>query len=283
MYLVLDCNQAARLPTDRSVTRKYSLILPTSVLAEIFLRTDPHPTLDRIRHYHFQIGLDTSDVMLEISRIGPQEIRCFEPFYKRRCLYQHDYEYLFMGIYKPSSNHAAWAANVKHAHLQSCGTLVGQALPARKEIKKAVQDHQAQAKKNNVPPERKPLTYGDILPYERPDLSGFIFFTLVRALSWYGFGPDRAGFIYDAVVSNQYLGRLFRSLHAYALGRSGAWRDQNDNFSPPASQDDITDIVLPLYAGDGDAILSEDKLLRRIVRLIEVGSSAVTITKASAL
>src|SRR5215469_8096632 len=151
MNLVLDCNQAACLPTDRSVTRKYSLILPPSVLAEIFLRTNPDPTLERIRDYHFQIGLDTPDVMLELSRIGPQEIRCFEPFYKRRCLYQHDYEHLFTGVYMPSSNHANWAASVKQAHLQYCARLAGQSSPARKEIKKAVQDHHAQAKQNNVP------------------------------------------------------------------------------------------------------------------------------------
>jgi hypothetical protein len=282
MNIIVACNQASRLPTDRTKTKNYSLILSPRVLAEIFLRSNPHPTLERIRHYHFKIGLDIADVMSElISRQSSEEITSFEPFYAQRKTYQQNYEGLIEGIYKPTPDHATWASRTKTGHRQICATLTDHSLPARKEIRKALQEHQSLAKKNMVPAEGKPSSYQDILPYETPESSGFIFDVVSKSLFNYGCEPDRVRQIYRAVLSNQYLGKLFRSLHAYALGRAGGWKDQKDNFSPSTTVDDVTDILLPLYAGDGDAIVTEDTMITRLLSLVEVGGAPVTVIRAS--
>lgn len=281
MNLVIDCNQASQLPIERSKTKSHSLVLSCASLAEILLRTDPRPTLARIRSYHFIIGLDVPDVMAELTRITLEEIKSFKPFYAGRGLYQHDYEYLVEGIYKPSTDHAAWAAATKARHLQNCARLTEQSVPARNEIKKVVQEHRNQAKKNKVDAEEKPSSYMELLPYETPEMTGFVYGVVSALLMSHGCEPDRIRPIYSAMLCNQYLWRLFRSVHAYCLGRAGCWKDQKSNFRPAATADDITDILLPLYAGDGDAIVTQDRLLVRLIPLIEVGGAPVSVISAS--
>ena len=166
MNLIIDCNQASRLPTDRGKTRSHSLIVSPAVLAEIFLRTDPNPTLNRIRHYHFTIGLEIADVMFELSRLSSEEISSFQPFYSQRNTYQEDYEGLIEGIYKPTLDHVNWAAGMKARHRQSCEGLTAQSEPARKEIREAVRAHRRVSEKTGSPAEEKPSNYKDLLPYD---------------------------------------------------------------------------------------------------------------------
>ena len=128
MNLIIDCNQASRLPTDRGKTRSHSLIVSPAVLAEIFLRTDPNPTLNRIRHYHFTIGLEIADVIFELSRLSSEEISSFQPFYSQRNTYQEDYEGLIEGIYKPTLDHVNWAngiySSILHPLWLNCGRAI---------------------------------------------------------------------------------------------------------------------------------------------------------------
>lgn len=281
MNLIIDCNQASRLPTDRAKTKPHSLSLSPKVLAEIFLRTNPIPTLERIRHYHFKVGLDIADVMLELSRMPPEEITSFEPFYSQRKTYQQDYEGLIAGIHKPTPDHAAWAAKTKEANLEMCAQLIAQSQLARKAMKEVVREHRKQLEMYNVSAEEKPSSYEVFLPYETPNSGNLSFTVLSQSLHGYGCEANRIEQIYGAVMSNPYLRRLFRCLEAYFVGRAGGWKDQENNFSPSLRQDDVTDILLPLYAADGDAIITEDKMITKLVGLVEVGGRPVIIQKAS--
>jgi hypothetical protein len=59
---VLDTNQAARLPNFRALTgtnqTRKRLTLPPLVLAEILLRHNPAPTLERLRQYEIRFGTE---------------------------------------------------------------------------------------------------------------------------------------------------------------------------------------------------------------------------------
>ena len=75
--------------------------------------------------------------------------------------------------------------------------------------------------------------------------------------------------LYPAVIANQHLRRLFYSLLYYILAWSRAWSNQSWNFDPSPKFDDWTDATLPLYAADGDVVLTADKKLRTALKAIE--------------
>lgn len=275
MSLVIDCNQASQLPTVRSVAGRHSLALSPSVLAEILLRSNPLPTLERLRSYHIRFGLVIADVMLELSRLSLGEIASFEPFYNNRKSYQEDYEGLTEAIFKPAAIHRRWAEVTKQAHLTHCNALLTLTPLARTEVKHVVKDHRQKTKKN----EPKPSSYSDLAPYEfGPDT--FTGETLRNALLHYGCTPEQALQIHSAATANQYISRLFRSIHAYCFGAAGGWQEQKLNIAPVPDRDDITDFVLPLYAANGDIIVTADGKLSRLIALIEP-EKRVKVKKAS--
>jgi len=277
MNLVIDCNQASKLPSHGKQPRTYSVSLPPFVLGEILLRSNPLPTLKCIQAYHFRIGLEPADVMMELSRLSLREIRNFEPFYSPRKHYMQDYDRLMEAAFKPGHEHRKWATLVKQRHLQFCNKFSCQSKPAKAKIKQLVRDYSKSAQqKGNA----KPSNYKAVLADEQNQPNAFIKGVLGGSLSLYGCSSARLDEIYNDVMSNQYLNRFFRTIHAYFLGRSGAWRDQKLNFNPGPTQDDITDIILPLYAADGDIIVSEDKMLAKLVALVEVGNQVI-VRKAS--
>lgn len=281
MNLIIDCNQASRLPTDRAKTKLYSLSLSPKVLAEIFLRTDPIPTLERIKHYHFKVGLEIADVMSELSRMPLEEIALFQPFYSQRKTYQQDYEGLIAGIHKPTPDHAVWARKTKAANHQICNQFIAQSQLARGAMREVMHENRKQAGIFNVPADGKPSSYEAFLPYEKPNSGNLSFTVLSQSLRGYGCEVNQIEQIYGAVMCNSYLRRFFRCLEAYFIGRAGGWKDQENNFSPSPQQDDVTDILLPLYAADGDAIITEDKMITKLVRLVEAAGTPVLIQKAS--
>lgn len=75
--------------------------------------------------------------------------------------------------------------------------------------------------------------------------------------------------LYLAVMDNRYLSRYFKMILYYVISYSRAWADQAHNFDPSSTRDDWTDITLPLYAADGDIILTADNKLRTAIRMIE--------------
>jgi hypothetical protein len=63
---------------------------------------------------------------------------------------------------------------------------------------------------------------------------------------------------------------------------SPAREDQAWNFDPSPTRDDWTDVTLPLYAADGDLLVSEDTKLRTALSIIDP-SGKVTAKGASQL
>lgn len=80
--------------------------------------------------------------------------------------------------------------------------------------------------------------------------------------------PDEKS-LYIAVMRNRYLSRHFKIILYYSISYSRAWVDQTRNFDPSGNIDDWTDITLPLYAADGDIILTADKKLQAAIRTVE--------------
>ena len=274
MYLVIDCNQASRLPIDRQTTRRHALIVSPDVLAEILLRSNPEPTLSRIRQYHFKIGLMATDIVRELCHLGLSEITKFEPFPSPGKDYIEDYDFLTEAIYRPSTGHLAWASDRKANHRNHCGVLIDQSRPAREAMRRVAKEERAKGS-----PQWKLSSFEEIIPCA-PTPDSFSGDVLRRSLSIYGAGPSRAAEIYAAVLSNNHLRALFNILTGYCLSRAGAWADQKYNFNPSPNQDDITDILLPFYAADGGCLVTEDTMLKRLIKITGM-DKAIEICGAS--
>ena len=72
MRLVVDTNQASLLPTENRGDLRVAL--SPYVLAEILLRGNPEPTLQRLRPLDIRLGLEISDVLVQLARLQPLQI-----------------------------------------------------------------------------------------------------------------------------------------------------------------------------------------------------------------
>ena len=61
---------------------------------------------------------------------------------------------------------------------------------------------------------------------------------------------------------------------------SRLWQDQTLNFDPSPERDDIADMMLALYAANGDIILTNDNKLKKAIATIE-GERGVTTRLAN--
>ncbi len=264
---VIDTNQASLLPKGK---KGWTVSLSPYVLSEILLRTNPNPTFELLRTFDIRVGLDTLDVMSQLARLSAREIRAFKPFHVPGQRYHQDYRALEEALYNPGNAHVAWAREIKGLHLEYCGSLVKSAQLFRKHLRESeIAD-------------RKFSTFEEAFAELASTPESFIGSVIVGAVANDGKRSvqTQPGELFEAVLANQYLARFFRVQMAYYISISRCWIDQDLNFDPSRERDDMTDVTLPLYAGDGDVIVTNDTKLSLLVRLIEP-EGRVTTCKAS--
>lgn len=83
---------------------------------------------------------------------------------------------------------------------------------------------------------------------------------------------------WEALCANPYFWNHFRMHVCVICSYAGAWRDKSLNISPSVDRDDSVDTMLPMYAQQGDIILTDDRMLRRWVDFVfrEDGILAMT-------
>jgi len=257
MRLVIDTNQASFLPSGEEGS--WGLSLSPYVLAEILLRFDPVPTFDLLRTFETRLGLETLDVFLQLAHLLPQEIRAFEPFAAFGQQYRQNYEAMRKALKGPRPEHITWARYIKDSHLQYCGSLV--------ETAKQFRRHLRDRGKGGY----KLSSFEDALAEHSSTPDSFLGSVIVDSITNGGRRSAKGGpaQLLEAVLSNQYVGRLFRAQLAYYVSISRLWKNQDWNFDPSPTLDDMTDITLPLYAADGDLVVTQDRRLALLVSLIE--------------
>lgn len=266
MRLVVDTNQASLLPASGG--RFDGITLSPYVLSEILLRRDPFPTLSALTAHDVRIGLTRPDVLEQVAGLTLEGVHSFEPFRVDGHRYGNDYDLLLQALHQPRKLHIDWARRLKDDHLRYCNSLTGMAVHFRKCLRQ------------RDPSRQKYESFGDALSDLGSGPDSFLGEVILATISKGGsraIAPSSAELI-AAVLSNQYLGRMFRSQLAYYLSILRLWTTEELNFDPSPCRDDMTDIVLPLYAGDGDIIVSRDKKLSLLVSLIEVGGRVRTLT-----
>ncbi len=80
-----------------------------------------------------------------------------------------------------------------------------------------------------------------------------------------------ANSLYDAILANPSLRRFLRLDLTFAIAYIGSWstKTMNNLGDLQANRSDIPDIMLALYAADGDTILTNDKRLQAAFRFCD--------------
>ncbi len=264
MRVVVDTNQASLLPSEQREGLKVSL--SPYVLAEILLRKNPEPTLRQLRPLDIRLGLEISDVLVQLARLSPRQIMGFEPFYVRGERHRQNYEGILHALDGPRPPHLSLAQYIKKNHREYCGSLVERSQRFRQHLRD----------KGENP---KLLSFEEVFSEQSSTPDSFLGSVIVGSITRAGGRPAQApaAELLEAVLANQYVGRFFRMQLAYHLSISRVWADQALNFDP--FPNDWTDIILLLYAGDGDVIVTADTKLSKLIALIEP-EGRITVCRA---
>lgn len=87
---------------------------------------------------------------------------------------------------------------------------------------------------------------------------------------------EDAGALYKSVMANPFMGRMWKSVLFFIVSWARQWQDQRKNFDPSFDRDDYVDMTLPLYAAQGDVILTADSKLKMIIAAVEPAGSVTT-------
>lgn len=272
MWLVVDNNQVGKLlatPAPSMLTEPATgVTLAPFVLAEILWRGNPALSLARLQNLPIRIGLQPAAAIGAVAALSEDIIPGFEPFPDGA-----DPEYADMqgALTRPLPHHVDWAQRVKQNNLTFCSSLISPAVGFRSKIRsKGLGDMKFRDMEHALADhgQGKDSFLGDMVVNSISRSA-----RMKIAIS----NPDG---LYAAVMGNPYLGRFFRMVLCYVLSISRVWENQAWNFDPSTTRDDWTDVTLPLYAADGDILVTEDAKLRTALAIIEP-SGKVTAKDAS--
>jgi hypothetical protein len=230
--------------------------LPMHVFAEILLRGNPEPTLAILRQCNVIFGLEIGEVLKAVSGLNEEQIRTFLPFVSLGT--PHYYRELYSGFVNLTKKHLDWAKLVKSNGLNFCGNMnetVLRTRPLRNRLDK--------------------ITTIEPLVGNNDAFENF----LRGCVSAKGTRPckvDDPTRLRAAVMNNPYLGRFWRSFMFYSVSWSRLWKNQELNCDPTADRDDFADLMLPLYAANGDIVLTADNMLKKAIATIEVRGDVTT-------
>jgi hypothetical protein len=248
MRIVVDTNRVL-LPHPEI---RGEVTLAPYVIAEILLRKNPVPTIERLLEYDCRYGLEPHDAFDRVARFSEEEIVAFEPFIRPGDLATSTDFYV--ALVAPTVEHRKRALVLKECNQKFCGSMFRWATAVRNRMV------------NRVDRPRYDNLSGVLADIE---------FWPASVLDCITNGSTRqmkvtdAALLYSAVSRNQYLSRFFKTVLVYLISWSRLWREGRLNFDPSPDGNDYVDLTLPFYAADGDAIITADTKLRRAVSVVE--------------
>jgi len=279
LHLVIDANQAAHVP--QGATGKKTLTLSPYILAEILLYPDPKPTLLRLSNYQFRIGLELDDVFHQVLLLPENQIASFEPFLIQDGRnYVKNYSSLKQVLSNPISADIkwaqAWAKDVKDRNRFYSAKLYDKVPVARRELKNELSRRSNEIREKGEP--TKLTDFRHVIDNEtvRPDSAMKKFLGLCSNRLRINLSEAELTGKTTAASCNQYLRRYNFGVLAYGFSVTQSWADQTKNFTPSYKKDDLTDLGLLIYTGDGDILVTADTKVRTIISCIEVDQLVVT-------
>jgi hypothetical protein len=248
MRIVIDSNQLSPFLGTTDLPRmahRQGITLAPYVFAEMLLHPHAGQLLRQLRSFDVLVGLEPSDVMVELSRLDERGIVTFTP-----------YNPIFTLPTNLCEQDISLAQSIKASNRAFADTMSSSALLFRKRLR-------------DEGLRRKFSDFSETLGLlESSFIKSLVFGSVSNGNSRPLMVPDEDS-LYIAVMHNRHLSRHFRMIFYYVISYSRLWANQTHNFDPSSNIDDWTDITLPLYAADGDIILTADKKLQTAIRTVE--------------
>jgi hypothetical protein len=230
------------------------------VFGKILLRPNPEPTLVRLREFDIQFALDIGETLQSFSQLSENDMAKFTPF--ANTYFLKHYAELYSALTEVTGKHLKWAQETKARHLKFCADIAGNGEAARERIRR---EGGRREKFANI---------GEAL-------TGNLFFkdAVIECITNGGQRQTQIAErerLYNATMNNPFLGRMWKSILFCFVSWARLWEDQLLNFDPAPDRDDWVDMTLPLYACEGDVILTADKKLKSIIASVESAGSVTT-------
>ena len=259
MRLIVNTNQASSI-VNTAASGPRTLVIPPLVWAEILLSPPCHRLLrvQAIDRYDVLFGLDNPEIYGRLRRMNEDQIRGFDPVFPAGSVEHLASRFNFL----PPRTEMLERARQLRQDSAHCAELL------TKTLGRYARGRQASKSKGK--------TYGSIDEAEFCLVLGEN--ATVRAHFLKDITGDGACAIcassnesfYAAVLDNHALRRFLRLYVTYLLGYGDSWADKELNrIHPSPNRNDIPDMMLALYAVDGNTILSNDKYFRKAFRFAD--------------
>ena len=262
MRVILDTNQVAAISRVDSATwgawRGLIFVLPLDVWAEIVLGPHGRDRLAVISGLPIQFGADLMTALRTVAEGTDAQAAVYEPFIRRKSQVDRTMRRLPNA---PTRLLQREARKLKDSNRQSMLKIVQRSGLASKKFRDA-------RSRGESPVAVKGLeTIDDAMRvFGAP---GSLISQLLAPGDRSDAGKPEAEAGLSRVFANPYTRRFMQFLVTVHVGYANGWADSTLNVSPSENRDDITDMTLALYAGEGDIILTADSMFRRAYEHID--------------
>lgn len=279
-WLVVDNNELAALANVSNADLKrrgfHGISWSSHVLAEMLL--NPKHTRSRgvqLSKFRMRFGLELPDVFERLAASTAADVRTFDPFLRGETTPAHLSEtVLKQALVNPAPAHFDWAMRSKARNLAFCAGMKQPSESLRARLRST----------GSSPKFLEPAA--EVRRWLR---DGTLDWWIVQTVTWGG----RRRLLHlteaqlcEAGLANPRLRRFWCALLFYLVSVSGWWQSggpEQRNVDPADGKDYRTDFALPLFASDGDAIVTRDKWLRFLVRSIQPDGAIWTTSVADLL
>lgn len=263
MKLIIDTNQAAPIIHHSESLGDPTIVIPPLVWAEIVLSPDHRreERLDGLAKQDILFGMDIPFVYQRLAVLAESEITTFEPIFSQN---SNEHEALSHGFGNPSADAIQRAKYLRESASADASNLAARLRSYRKQYRDAKsrnEDIVAETPFRDISEAEQRLIWRNNSPV------GKALWTGVSDNGTREVQVDCPVAFCRAAFANCFLIRFFRLAITFDLGYCNLWEDEQLNcIDLTENRNDFTDIALPLYARDGDVILTADGYLRRAIR-----------------
>lgn len=262
MRVILDTNQVAAIcrlsSATREAWRELIFVLSAHVWAEIVLGPHGRDRLAVISALPIQFGADLPTALRAVAKGTDAQASVYEPFLRRKSQLDRT---MRQAPKAPTHLLQREAREIKDSNRQRM-------LDIGRDIQSASKRFRDAKSRGESPVPAKGLgTIDDAMV--ALGAPGYLISQLLAPEDRSGAGKQETETAASRLVANPYTRRFLQFVVTVHLGYANAWADSTLNVSPSQHRDDITDMTLALYAGDGDILLTADKMFRRAYEHID--------------
>lgn len=266
--LIVDTNQVGLLPAPG---RRFpsDILLPPSILAEVLVRRPAGRTRDlqSLARYRVTLGKELKVVGDELAQLtSARAMSQYRPYYGRHSTLGNAVRQLLNQPENPSRNWLAWAAEEKRQHTEFMRDMTARTVTLRQRWQQRNVGRAENWAEVTANIEREDSYVGGV------------------ALSWIKpaglLDQDGRQRFYDQIRQNRFAMGFLQGVLYWSICIARGWRTQRLNRDPNETRDDWSDVMLALYVGRFDSVVSNDNFVREMFAMM---SPATVVQRADQL